>query len=517
MGEDMKIIIVEDEIRIREGIIKLIKKLDKNFKIIGEADNGLEGLELITRLKPDLIISDIKMPVMDGIEMLQELENRKIKHKTILLSAYSEFAYAQKAIKLGVSEYLLKPISIVDFEQSLNNMQTEVQKEKNKHLERTEAVGSIESILYNILLSSIEVNEEISTYLLQNFQLNTNGEFILTIFYLGQGYQENKLKTRNMLQSQFNEKSIRHCIFELPQKKALAVVLFNYTNVQQIERWAQNTLILNVCQLNKQGVACGWIEFLSLAKMKESLEMLQYTLHWAIILGGDVMIAYPKITHVKTNIFQYPIYIESRMRAVLCKYDYDELKAICNEFFVYCKKELYSPIEIKEAFIRFSWSIIHTIREVDYSIYENLKQQVILEQISSAIVWRELESALKQMIKNVMDNKCVTQKVTNLIAIKAKSLIDEFYKDGITLEEIASKLKITPEYLGTLFHKELGVSFSAYIKNFRMQKAKEMLIGTELKLNKISDLLGYNDPKYFSRVFREETGQTPAEYRKINK
>ena len=93
-------------------------------------------------------------------------------------------------------------------------------------------------------------------------------------------------------------------------------------------------------------------------------------------------------------------------------------------------------------------------------------------------------------------------------------MIHEFYQSGITLNEIADKLNITPEYLGSQFHKEVGVNFSTYIRDFRISKAKELLIGTQLKLYKIAEQVGYTDPKYFSRVFRECTGQLPEEYRK---
>lgn len=96
-------------------------------------------------------------------------------------------------------------------------------------------------------------------------------------------------------------------------------------------------------------------------------------------------------------------------------------------------------------------------------------------------------------------------------------MIHEFYQSGITLEEIASKLNITPEYLGTQFHKEMGVNFSTYMKNYRISKAKELLCGTQLKLYEIAEKVGYSDPKYFSKVFKETTGQLPAEYRKTFK
>ena len=104
--------------------------------------------------------------------------------------------------------------------------------------------------------------------------------------------------------------------------------------------------------------------------------------------------------------------------------------------------------------------------------------------------------------------------VSHLTVRKAIALIREYYKDGITLDEISRRLRVTPEYLGTLFHREVGTSFSTYIRNVRMDKARELLCGTQLKLYEIAEKTGYSDPKYFSKVFREVTGLTPAEYRK---
>ena len=105
----------------------------------------------------------------------------------------------------------------------------------------------------------------------------------------------------------------------------------------------------------------------------------------------------------------------------------------------------------------------------------------------------------------------------NLTVKRAKSLIHEFYSDGITLEEIAHKLRITPEYLSTQFRKETGNTFSNYIRDYRIKKSKELLLGTQLKLHQISAQIGYSDPKYFSQVFKKVVGQLPADYRKTQK
>lgn len=115
----MKIVIVEDEIRIREGLTKLISKLDDKYEVVGQAENGQTGLALICRENPDIIITDIKMPVMDGLQMLEEIQEKGLQIKTIVLSAYSEFEYARGAMRMGVKEYLVKPIAVTVFSETL--------------------------------------------------------------------------------------------------------------------------------------------------------------------------------------------------------------------------------------------------------------------------------------------------------------------------------------------------------------------------------------------------------------
>ena len=125
----MKIAVVEDEILIREGIRNLLEAQGEDWEFIGEAENGVEGLELIRQEKPDIVITDIRMPDMDGLEMLDKAKQEGIKLKAIVLSAYSEFEYARTAIKLGVTEYLLKPISIDELFEALRHVRIQMEKE----------------------------------------------------------------------------------------------------------------------------------------------------------------------------------------------------------------------------------------------------------------------------------------------------------------------------------------------------------------------------------------------------
>lgn len=117
----MNIVVVEDEYMIRSGLCNLIPKLKDSFRVIGSAENGYEGVQLISRTKPDVVICDIRMKVLDGLGMIRQLRDKKIDCKFIILSGYSDFAYAQKAISLGVYSYLLKPVNSAELMKTLTS------------------------------------------------------------------------------------------------------------------------------------------------------------------------------------------------------------------------------------------------------------------------------------------------------------------------------------------------------------------------------------------------------------
>lgn len=149
--------------------------------------------------------------------------------------------------------------------------------------------------------------------------------------------------------------------------------------------------------------------------------------------------------------------------------------------------------------------------------YERLNQQEILDRVMGAKMFSELEETFEELLGKVNARVKDEDEITHLTVRRIKSMIHEFYQSGITLDEIALKLNLTPEYLSTQFHKETGETYSSYLKNYRINKAKELLIGTQKKQYEVAREVGYTDSKYFSKIFRECTGYSPAEYRKIHK
>ena len=141
-----------------------------------------------------------------------------------------------------------------------------------------------------------------------------------------------------------------------------------------------------------------------------------------------------------------------------------------------------------------------------------MKKQLI-ERIDRAKSSGEMKDILEMMFEGMIKEKVEDDNV-GLTVKKTIKMIHEYYKDGITLDEIAGRLNITPEYLSAQFQKEMGLNFSAYIRNYRIGKAKQLLVSGNMKVYEVAEEVGYQDSKYFSRVFRQVTGQKPDEYRK---
>ncbi len=507
----MNVVIVEDEVRIREGIVNLLKKIDPSCEIAGEAVNGLDGLNICKKIKPDIVITDIRMPHMDGIQMLTHLKQVGVSPQVILLTAYSEFEYARSAMKLGVTEYLLKPISVNDFTIALDNSKQKLQREKQI---KPAQVGTMVQVFRDIIDGRIEISEETEEYLLHNYDIKLDQSFLLICSYLGSDF-ENKVEQaqKQLLHSFSRYKDSKLCIIDSAYKKSLILVVYQYRDAHDLERWIQYQIL----QHTGESMAIGLTEVKGIKEIKMGIDNLYPYMDWNISFEDNIIISYPKITNIQTTLCIYPSNIESKIRVAICTFDANNVAQCMKTFHEYFMDgKVYNPKEVKECYVRFLWNILKISKEVSSLDEQQIEQQKLLEQIIHAKTRKELIESSAIVINSLQfDVKDV--ETINITVKRAISMIHEFYKAGITLDAIAAKLKITSEYLGTQFHKEMGVTFSTYVKNLRINKAKELLCGTDLKLYEIAEQVGYSDSKYFSKVFKEATGQLPAEYRKTIK
>ena len=511
VGEVMKVVIVEDEIRIREGIVKLLEKIDENYEVVGQATDGAQGLELCKEFLPEIIITDIRMPNMDGLQMLSAIYASGLKPRAIVISAYSEFEYAKGAMKLGVTEYLLKPISLMDFSKAISNITEQIAEDKRK---KPEQVGTLEQIVRDIMFGHASVSKETMDYLANVYNIRKDQKFLLLCAYMGNSFDEKRESGYKFLRQAFSSyPDIRYTMLESQYHKSIVMLIYSYSDGHDIERFIQYQLLNQV----DGELVVGCEEITGLDSLTVGLNDLYPYMDWNISFEEGIVISYPKITHVQTSVCIYPIEQENEIKAAIFAHDEARVRQALKRFHdSFRDGKIYNPRELKECYVRFLWTVLEVGKEAGCRKEGSVRRQQLLDKIMNAKAHQELNDICDEVLL-VFDFAEKKTTSNHLVVRKAEGLIQEFYNTGITLDEIAGKLNITPEYLGTQFHKETGMTYSAYVKDYRITKAKELLISTNLKLYEIADKVGYQDPKYFSKVFREVTGQLPAEYRRTIK
>lgn len=510
----MRAVVVEDEILIREGLCKLMEKMFPEIKILGVAGNGQEGLSCIKEQKPDLVITDIKMPVMDGMEMLAKVQETGMFPKVIVLTAYSEFSYAQQAVKLGVCDYVIKPVDVQEFVQTIRKIQNLYEQEQKR---TPDTMGNLENIVSGVLYGTSFVDRQMEEFLDKKYGISQDMTVIELLIYMGDDFESGRGRKRQEMCRLLQQKELEYCFVDMEYDKVILALLYHYSSRQEIERWYQNQILFQKRGGQKWEISYGMLEVQGIREIREGYQKLLPYMDWNIVLGDEVLISYPRVTDIQTEICIYPVDLENQIKAAICAGEKEKVWEIIRRFHHYFKDgRVYLPKEIKESYVRFQWSVLNIAKEVDCIDYKKIDQKRLLNRIMGAKTEDELQRTYEELLCH-MDFSGQKAGMVSLAVKKAQSMIHEFYTDGITLSEIADRLNLTQEYLGAQFHKELGENFSAYIRNYRLSKAKELLIGTQLKQYEIAEKVGYADAKYFARVFKEYVGMSPAEYRKSNR
>ena len=174
------------------------------------------------------------------------------------------------------------------------------------------------------------------------------------------------------------------------------------------------------------------------------------------------------------------------------------------------------PDQIKEGYMKMAHFMLSLYQEGNQRVYEQLQNLNLMNSIGTAVTKKELEDIYSRALRIFASGLRQKENISNYTIKRALDYIRNHYQDSISLEAVASNLDITPEYLSTLFNREVGQNFSVFLKKFRISHAKRLLKGTDKKIYEIAREVGYSDAKYFNRVFKEEEGLSPGDYRSLN-
>lgn len=490
----MRIIVVEDERKTRAGIIRLIGKLSSDYEVVGEAEDGREGLALILQLQPDVVILDVQMPVMNGLEMLEELKRSRNGAKLVILSGHSEFEYARQAVRLGASEYLMKPITADDLEQTLRQLHQTIVMEKLFGAERTDIRDSSRVKLMPerpLWAAAIHPSAADEHSLQQTWQLlhgainRTAPEAALLLERAADG--------SSILLGQTEA-------WDGKSRPAFADQLMEDTDA-----------VLRAGGLND--IVWIWRTVDRLSMLPESLGDLFELPYWAIVIGNRIPLEDIASAERECMPLQYPISLEIKAKKAVSGADKGMIAETARQFLGECFRERHRPQDILEACYRFASSVLHVRGQLEQCGSDYQGDKELLLAVSKARTRQGLQEALLAVAAKASSDGPAAE-MYGLLVNKALHMVRERYSQGISLEEAAAALNITPEYLSTLVNRETGKTFTAHLKEARVARAKELLLSGELKAFEISARVGYADSKYFCRVFKEHTGMTPVEYQK---
>ncbi len=512
----MRIVVIEDELKTKNGIIKLLAKINSSYEVVGDARNGADGIEVILSTNPDVVITDIRMPKMDGLEMIRYLKEKDIKSRIIIISGHSDFQYAQKAVKLGTCDYLLKPITIDDLSASLNNVEKLLSKENDLMAHKRSNARLPEELLYRIFTTSCEDPESYISEFTESIGECNTSKYCLAVY---KWTKSKAVSTRREITSSIKEiindhDNIKYFITELNESREVVVVFFN-KNREVIEKYLEKTLE----SLHSRGIweyNIGLAEFYDIHDITTALKSVREDLKWSIVFEEDYIISHERIFGMQVSQFAYPDKIEERIVNSIHTSNVGLIDIYLDDFIKALKREVYYPDEIHEAIIRLVNVVLYCIRQTNSDLYQQLKQMEIVDWIKECNSLNKIKNMLGNLVSQISSYKSDKNENTySLVVKKALSIIEKEYSKDLSLEEIAGRLNITPEYLSCLFNKEVGKRFISYITDCRIEKAKILLKNRNIKIYEIAAMIGYTDAQYFCKVFKKVTGISTGEYLRI--
>ena len=521
-----KVFFVEDEVIAREGIRDHVDWQANGFEFCGEAPDGEMALPLLRSIQPDVLITDIKMPFMDGLQLSKIVRERMPWVKIIILSGHDEFEYAQKAIHLGVTDYLLKPVTVQKLQNALQKLNTQLDQErieqnklKNLQAQVAESRAALrERLLFKLVIGAVSPVEAIEKG--QSLGIDLSARFYLVMILkveLVDRTEKYDYDEFQQLQGRIIELTKKNPdIFLLKRDWGEMIMIMKGGTPEYLEEERDLLLedirqdvletryqlmvgvgttkkrIADICQSyvealaniqNREGVNRGElpqpIEHGELLKVDKSAveNYLRYGIKDAFDEFYDSYLFPLSETTLKSNLVKNYLFVDLILAVASLVHDLGG--------------------EVDRVILDLN-SIEVTLSNIKTN--EQLRQQV----------YRILISAL-----NFRDSQCNSQ-YRNLIH-QAKEYLERNYANSeLSLNEVAMQVNLSASHFSVVFSQEMGQTFKEFLTELRINKARELLRMTTLRSAEIAYQVGYNDPHYFSSVFKKNTGFSPMEFRSHN-
>lgn len=530
-----RIILVDDEEEVRKGIIRKIDWETLGFQVVGDAENGQDALEKIEQLEPDVVMTDIRMPYMDGLTLTSWIRQKYPSVKVLIFSGFDDFEYAQQAIKLNVTEYILKPVNVEELTQILNrvreNLDQEIEQRRDVDRLRESYLNSL-PILRELFLNDMvrgnmpaeDIRQKLEEYKIDilgaekwltaviNVENETAEETGLTL------HQEKELipiSVKSLLEDNLKD----YCRFTAfnsavgitliaavdGEKKQTSLIDLLGDICKEIKRILQVTVTIGI------GYFCKDLEQLP-AAYQSAVDALGYQ----EIVGTGNIIYINDMEPVSRGKLQLETRDEADLIAAVKFGTREKIEAAARSFAsrmesarVHMRQQQVYQMSIINCLIRLMQqqdldlsAMFGTDEMYGKVIYGNMKP----EEFASVIT--EVGCRMNEAMNRERD------KTAKKVILEAKQYILDHYQDPeLSVDVMCRQLHMSPAYFSTVFKRETGQTYIAYLTEVRLDKAVELLNTTDDKTYVIAQKVGYQEQNYFSYVFKKRFGISPTKFR----
>lgn len=535
-----KLMIVDDEEIIRNGIMNAVNWDEHGYAIVAHAGDGKKALEIAKSVKPDIILTDISMPIMDGLEFADEVKQCMPDTVIIFLSGYNEFNYARRAIELGVYRYLTKPVQEAELLEVLNEASKDLehrelekaQVSKLKALIRDSLPLLKERFLLNLVRGNLKETEINSKLSFLNINMQSSDLFCMVIslddyFIFAEKSNEDdqnlyKFAVQNIAEEVLAKAQGHFAVFEEKRNEIGVLFWFDeppasylsaiYPVLQEIQDYIRSYLRTTV------SIGVGRM-YKSLSEIPKSYAEARESLAFRTVYGKNSILYIGDIN--PTGSYKTPVHIYEKQDELLKAVKSGSLEnsaQIMDLIFESFRSESYIRSEHIHLFVlQMIIELEKVIFEFDGDAGEIFGRKFAPLALLNFDTFDDIQQRLAEIIGKTVDfiNSKRRQVNRNFIE-KAKEFINgSFAREDLNLGAIAEKVCVSPGYLSQLFKQVEGISCVEYITKVRINNAKKLLKETTLKTYEIAEKSGYVDPQYFSTCFKKIVGVSPTDYRDI--
>ena len=532
----IKVFLVEDEMVIRNGIVKSINWEKEGYRLVGEASDGELAYPMILKEKPDILLTDIKMPFMDGLELSRLVKQELPDTKILIFSGYDEFEYAKEAIRIGVTEYLLKPVPSEQLLEVMRRISKQIEQDREeREILRQYQEDMKENVererqnfFSHVIRGEVSIGEAVKNGKKYGMDLSA-GFYSIILFKIFSTPEENIVSEHIWKICEKIETKVDEIPYAYYFQRGIDgwVFLLTAESKEQMEE-RQKNLCDCLAEIMKNERKVEY--FGGIGKPVERIRNLGQSFRDAERIfaerftrqSNQFLSGFEKMDVYKDDEFQIKDLGDvGKSREMIEKFlnngTKEELEEFMDTYFIRMKEDKLQSTLMRQYIIMDIYIVIMSFCEKIDAVNHDYQQETekLKYTIQNMNSVPEIRLYITYMLNQAIElrDSISKKRYADIIKAAEKMISEHYMSEEISLNSVADSVGMSPSYFSSVFSKESGKTFVEFLTETRMEKAKELLMCSALKTSEIGYEVGYKDPHYFSYIFKKTQGCSPKDYR----